>query len=178
MRLRIFSVWLTASAAPANPNSAESQIARTGTSFLLKGRPSRTHPLGLLDSFTQTALLYPADSTRQGGTSWICTTFSYVMRKRSTTQATIFAGFPPAHRLNYARMPSETAQRSCGRKEADELQRKSGAAGLTRTPDLVITNHPLCQLSYSSISAFSGPCPWLSPRSWLSPRRGELSRRG
>lgn len=41
----------------------------------------------------------------------------------------VFAGFPPAHRLSYARMPSETAQRSCGRKEADELQRKSGAAG-------------------------------------------------
>ena len=89
----------------------------------------------------------------------------------------IFAGFPPAHRLNYARMPSETAQRSCGRKEADELQRKSGAAGLTRTPDLVITNHPLCQLSYSSISAFSGPCPWLAPRRGelaLAPERGRL----
>lgn len=122
----VFSVWLTASAAPANPYSAESQIARTGTSFLLKGCPSRTHPLGLLDSFTQAALLYPADSTRQGGTSWICTTFPHVMRKRSTTQATISAGFPPAHRLNYARMPFHAAQRSCGRKEADERREKVG----------------------------------------------------
>ena len=38
--------------------------------------------------------------------------------------AHIFAGFPPAHRLSYARMPFQTAQRSCGRKEADERREK------------------------------------------------------